>query len=165
MAKLKRSAHRLFLNTAGSSAAKWNWIGKDIDELSVEMNGSFETKTNIRDETSTTDTGYQPSVETTPYYADPDDPNYEFLEDLALGRKSGDACKAEYMEVIVKDTEDTNHLAYKEDCQIEISSYGGDTSGYQITFVIHPSGNRKKGYVTISAGEPTFTEGEIPGES
>lgn len=164
MARLKRSAHRIFLNTAGSSAAKWNWIGKDITELNVAMNGSFETQKNIRDETSVTDTGYAPSLEATPVYADPDDPNYDFIQNLALERLSGDAAKAEYMEVIVKDTEDTNHLAYKEDCIIEVGDYGGDTSGYQIPFTIHPAGNRVKGYVTIADGDPTFTAGKIPGE-
>ena len=161
--KLKRSAHRLFLNTKGSASAKWYWVGTDMEELNVEMNGSFETKKNIMDETSVTDTGYQPSVSATPYYADPEDDIYDFLEKLYLERLSGDDCIAEYLEVVVKDTEDEKHLAYKESCKIEIVSYGGDTSGMQIEFNVHPNGGREKGYVTISEEkEVTYTKGEIP---
>ena len=100
--KLKRSAHRFFLNVKGDTP-EWYWVGKDIDDMSVEMNGSFETKKNIMDESSVTDTGYNPSVSATPYFADPDDAIYAFLEDIAMNRKSGDDCKAECLEVIVKE--------------------------------------------------------------
>lgn len=156
--KLKRSAHRLFLNTKGAESPTWYWVGKDIDDMSVDMGGSFETKKNIMDETSVSDTGYTPSIAATPYYADPDDAIYSFLEDLALNRKSGDDCLAEYLEVIVKDTESENHEAWKEDCKIEINSYGGPTDGYQIEFTVHPAGNRTKGTAKITNKVPTFTE-------
>lgn len=156
--KLKRSAHRFFLNTQGSGKPEWYWVGKDMEELNVEMNGSFETKKNIQDETSVTDQGYSPSVEGDPYYADPTDAIYAFLEDLALERKSGDDCKAQYLEVIVKDTTAASHLAYVEDCKIEITSYGGPTEGFRINFAVHPTGNRVKGTVTISDKVPTFVE-------
>ena len=156
--KLKRSAHRFFLNVKGDSP-EWYWVGKDIEDLSVEMNGTFETRTNIMDETSVSDEGYAPSVSATPYYADPEDAIYSFLEDIALNRKSGDDCKAEYMEVIVKDTSDTGHKAWKEDCKIEIVSYGGPTGGLQIEFNILPAGNRTEGTVAIKDKVPTFTAG------
>ena len=156
--KLKRSAHRFFLNVKGDSP-EWYWVGKDIEDLSVEMNGTFETRTNIMDETSVSDEGYAPSVSATPYYADPEDAIYSFLEDIALNRKSGDDCKAECLEVIVKDTESATHKAWKEDCKIEIVSYGGPTDGYQIEFNVHPSGNRVEGTAKIENKVPTFTAG------
>lgn len=163
--KLKREAHRLFLNTKGTAEASWYWVGDDMDEMNVEMNGTFDTKKNIKGQTSVSDEGYTPSISATPYYANPDDSIYDFLEDLALGRKSGDDCLAEYMETIVKDTKATNHLAYKEDCKIEINTYGGPTNAFQIEYTIHPAGNREKGYVTLTAdGVPTFKVGEIPVE-
>lgn len=155
--KLKRSAHKFFLNVQGTDSPAWYLVGKDIDDMSVEMNGSFETTKNILDETSVTDDGYSPSIDVNPYYADPDDEIYSFLEDLALERKSGDDAKAEYLEVIVKDTESDAHLAYKEDCKIEIVSYGGPTTGFQILFNVHPAGNRTKGTVAIADKKPTFT--------
>lgn len=161
--KLKRSAMRHFINVSGSGSPNWYWIGKDIDEMNVDMNGSFETKKNILDETSVTDDGYEPSIDVTPYFADPADDIYEFLEDLALGRKTGDECLAEYLEVVVKDTGASGHLAYKEDCKIEITSYGGSTEGYRIEFALHPCGNRVKGTVSITDKKPTFSAGESLG--
>lgn len=159
MAKLKRGAHMLFLNVKGMQTPAWYLVGKDIEDMSVDMGGGFETKKNILDETSVTDEGYTPSIEATPYYADPEDDIYDFLEDLALGRKSGDDCKAQYMEVIAKDKAASSHTAYTEDCKIEINSYGGDTSGFQIEFTIHPDGNRKKGTAALDKDKkPTFTE-------
>lgn len=156
--KLSREAHRLFLKVPGASS-DWYWIGKSMEELSVEMNGSFEQVKDIRGDNSVTDTGYQPQISVEPYHADPEDAIYPFLKYLALNRKSGDNAKAEMLEVIVEDTEDANHSAWKEDCRIEITSYGGDTSGLGINFNIWSDGNRVEGTATINAGtkQPTFS--------
>ena len=155
--KLGRSAHRLCFKAPGNET--FSWLGDDIDDLSVAMNGSFETKKNIKEQTSTTDNGYTPSIEVTPYYANPDDPFYEFIKNLAMKRLSGDECKAEYMEVIVEDTEAATHEAYREDCKIEIGDYGGGTDGFMIPFTIHPAGNREEGTATFGAGGITFAKG------
>lgn len=154
--KLKRSALAHYINTSSALGGSWYLIGKDIDDMSVDMNGSFETTKNILDETSVTDTGYEPSISVTPYYADPEDAIYPFLSDLALNRKSGDAAKCQYMEVIVEDTSDETHKAWKEDCIIEINSYGGGTNGVTIEYTIHPNGNRVQGTVKIENKVPTW---------
>lgn len=152
--KLKRQAHRLFLKVGSKS---YYLIGKGIDDLSVEMNGSFEVKKDITGETSVEDSGYNPQVSVSPYYANPEDDIYDFLKDLALNRKSGDDAKAKYLEVIVEDTTAASHEAWEEDCRIEIANYGGDTSGLQIEFNIYPDGNRTQGTVTLTNGVPTFS--------
>lgn len=41
-------------------------------------------------------------------------------------------------------------VAYKETAVIEITSYGGDTTGYQIPFTVHYQGDRVKGKFDIS---------------
>lgn len=156
MAKLKRSALSHYLNVAGSSA-EWFRIGKHIEELSVDMNGSWESGKNILDETSITDEGYEPSISVTPYFADPEDSIYDFLLDLAMNRKSGDDAKAEYLEVVAKNASDSKHAAWKEDCYIEIVSYGGGTEGVTIEYTIHPAGNRIAGSVTMNGKVPTFS--------
>lgn len=152
--KLKREAHKFFVK-AGSKP--YYLVGKGVDDMSVEMNGSFETKKDITGQTSVEDDGYNPSVSVEPYYADPEDGIYDFLKDLALNRKSGDEAKAKYLEVIVEDTSATSHEAWEEDCRIEIVSYGGDTKGFQIAYNVHPDGNRKLGTATIKDGVPTFS--------
>ena len=157
MAKLKREAHGLYLKVSGSD--NWFLIGKGIDDLSVEMNGSFEQTKDITGQTSVSDTGYQPQISVEPYHADPTDAIYPFLKDLALNRKSGDDAKAKVLEVLVEDTEAAKHSAWQEDVRIEITSYGGDTSGFGINFNIWSDGNREEGSATIVDKVPTFTPG------
>jgi len=155
--KLKREAHGLYLKV-GESA--WFLIGKGMDSLSVEMNGSFEQTKDITGETTTTDNGYKPQISVDPYRADPSDNIYPFLKDLAMNRKSGDDAKAKYMEVIVDDTEASSFSAWQEDCRIEITNYGGDTSGMAINFNIWVDGNREEGTVTFNEDKvPTFVKG------
>lgn len=163
--KLERKAvaHYLnakFNNTAAS--AEWFKIGRDNDELSVELNPEVDTKKNVWGENVTEDNGYEPSMDTDPYYARTEDAIYEPIRDIALERKTGDECKTQILEVIVEDTEATNHLAWVEDVIVKPQSYGGGVSGVNIPYNISFNGNRKKGYVTIADGVPTFKEGNIP---
>lgn len=155
MAKLKRGALMHFLKLGES----WYLIGKDIDDMSVDMNGTFETTKNILDETSVTDEGYEPSISVDPYYADPSDAIYQKISDLAMNRKSGDDAKGQYLEVIVTDTSSQSHKAWQEDCKVEISSYGGGTQGVNFQYVIHPDGNRQEGTAKLAGKVPTFTAG------
>ena len=155
MAKLKRSAYRTYIRFSDSDA--WYLIGKGIDDMSVEMNGTFEQTTDITGETTTTDQGYQPQISVEPYYANPSDTIYEKLQDIALNRLSGDDAVAEYLEVIVSDTSATTHSAWKEACRVEIASYGGDTNGFGINFNIWADGDREEGTVTYTDKVPTFT--------
>mgnify|MGYP003289411921 CR=1 FL=1 len=156
MAKLKREAHGMYIRFQALDA--WYLIGKGISDMSVTMNGSFEQTKDITGEVAVADTGYQPQTSVEPYYADPDDAIYEHLLDLALNRKSGDDAKAEYMEVVIEDPEDSEHKAWQENCRVEIVSYGGDTSGLQIAFNIWPDGGRKTGKATFEGKVPTFAE-------
>lgn len=161
MAKLKRSALAHYIKpVSGELGASWFLIGKDIDDMSVDMGGSFETTKNILDETSVTDTGYSPSISVTPHYADPSESIYPFLLDLSMNRKSGDDAKAQMLEVVIENASAESHKAWQEDCVIEINSYGGGTNGVTIEYTIHPNGNRKQGTVTIENKVPTFVPAE-----
>lgn len=157
MPKLKREAHGLYLKVG--SAGKYFLIGSGIDDLSVEMNGTFEQTRDILGQTTVSDNGYQPQISVEPYRANPEDAIYPFLKDIALNRKSGDDAKGKFLEVLVDDTEASSHSAWEEDCRIEITSYGGDTSGMAINFNIWSDGNRKAGTATIDpeTKEPTFS--------
>ena len=155
MSKLKREAHGLYLRFASTDA--WFLVGSGIDDMSVEMNGSFEQTKDVTGAVAVSDTGYQPQISVDPYIANPDDTIYSYLKDIALNRKSGDDAKAEYMEVLIDDDTNTSHSAWTEDCRIEIVSYGGDTSGMQILFNIWVDGNRVEGTVTFTNKVPTFT--------
>lgn len=174
MAKLNREAFMLYVDAnfgaakaADSSSSTHNWvlIGDDIEELTTELNPDTETLKNILGQTKTKDNGYEPSTDADPFYADPDNALYKTLRDIALGRKKGDDCKTQTLEVIIEDTVDSNHLAYTQEVIVKPQSYGGDTAGFNIPFNISENGARVKGYVSLANGVPTFTAGEIPTDS
>ena len=52
-------------------------------------------------------------------------------------------------------------MAYREDAIIEVVSYGGDTTGYQIPFNLHHVGNRVKGTFNIASKTFTPATGEL----
>ena len=168
--KLNREALAHYLDYSfgnAISSATWEIIGDDIEEMSVELNPDIETMKNILGQTKTTDNGYEPTMDADPYYADPEKNLYPKIRDIALGRLKGDACKTLMLEVIVEDTEATNHLAYVQEVLIKPQSYGGGTEGVNFPFQVSENGARTKGYVTavsLSGGAPKFTAGEIPGE-
>ena len=61
--KLKRKHLMHYINANfGEGEPVWFLIGKDIEELNVELNPDTETKKNIWDELSTQDNGYEPSI-------------------------------------------------------------------------------------------------------
>lgn len=159
MAKLARKAYATYLDATfgGKDSPNWYLVGKDIEDMSVELNPDTESKENILGETSVSDNGYTPSVSADPYYANPNDSIYPKIKSIAMERLKGDDCKTQILEVIIEDTSSTSHEAYIEDVIVKPQSYGGDTSGFAIPFDVLFDGNRKKGTVTITDGVPTFT--------
>lgn len=159
MPKLERKRLVHFVDASmGKGVAEWFKVGKDIEDMSVDLGSSVETVENIWNETSCKDNGFTPQIEANPYYADSTDAIYEPLRDIAMERKKGAACETKYLEIIIEDTEADTHIAYQEDCVLKPTSYGGGVEGINIPFAIYPNGNRKKGTVTIDAsGKPTFS--------
>ena len=160
MAKLERKAIMHFIDANfGTGTPSWFLIGKDIDDMSVELNPDTEVKKNILGETSVQDNGYEPSMSADPYYANPSDSIYTKIKDIAMNRKKGDDCKTKILEVIVEDTSATSHSAWTEDVIVKPQSYGGDTSGFAIPFDILFDGNRVAGSVAFDSTThaPTFT--------
>ena len=78
-------------------------------------------------------------------------------------RKSGDACKTSYVEVLLKPGEDgaepTVIRAVREDVFVIPNSYGGDTSGVQVPFSINYAGNRTEGTFDIKTKKFTANSG------
>ena len=155
--KLERKALLHYIDANfGSSSPEWFLIGKDIEDMSVDLNPDTETVKNILGETSVKDNGYEPSMSADPYYANPDDSIYDKIKDIAMQRLKGDACKTKILEVIIEG-EDSPYEAYTEDVIVKPQSYGGGTEGVNIPFDELFDGNRKKGTVTIADKVPTFT--------
>lgn len=155
--KLERKALLHYIDANfGSDSPEWFLIGKDIEDMSVDLNPDTETVKNILGETSVKDNGYEPSMSADPYYANPEDSIYDKIKDIAMQRLKGDACKTKILEVII-DGEDSPYEAYTEDVIVKPQSYGGGTEGVNIPFDVLFDGNRTKGTVTIVDKVPTFT--------
>lgn len=161
--KLKRSALAHFLDEgfdakADISAASWFLIGKDVEDLSVNLNPNVTQKKNILDETSVEDEGYEPSFDVDTYFADPSDgPFYEKIKSIAMDRLTGDDCKTRILEMLVDRTE-APFDAWVEDVIIKPQSYGGAQGGVRIPYNVAYCGNRRKGTVTMEGKKPVFTE-------
>lgn len=157
--KLKRSALLHYLDsTFGGTSVNWFIIGKDVEDLSIELNPDTESVKNILDETSVNDNGYEPSTDVDTYYANPDDGEfYTKLKNIAMNRLTGDDCKTTILEVLV-DKKTGPYDAWTEDVIVKPQSYGGAQGGVRIPYNIAFCGNRKQGTVTITDRVPVFTE-------
>jgi hypothetical protein len=156
--KLKRSylLHYIDASFGSSESPMWFLIGKDIEELSVELNPDTEQVKNILDETVTHDNGYEPSMSADTYYANTDDKIYPKLKDIALNRITGEGCKTKVLEVLI-DKKTGPYDAWMEDCIVKPQSYGGGQGGVNIPYDISFDGNRQVGTVVIENKIPTFT--------
>lgn len=168
MGKLKRSAHLFYVDASfGGTAPDWFLVGKDVEEMSVELNPDTEQVKNILDETSINDNGYEPSIDVDTYYANPSDGAfYDKIKDIAMNRLTGEDCMTKVLEVLVDKTTGS-YDAWQEDAMIKPQSYGGGQGGISIPYNVAFCGNRTKGTSTISKDKrkPEFTaDTETTGE-
>ena len=121
-----------FLNAAfGSGTASYCRLGNDLEEYSPELSANVEKKNNILGQTSVTIDSYQKQGEVAPYYAEKNDPLFEKLQAIIDGDLTLDDLKTDIVEVKLWGEASANaYPAIKEECYIEIVSYGGDTTGY-----------------------------------
>lgn len=157
MAKIERKYLAHYINTAtGDSAAVYERLGKDLEEYSPEMSAEVETKKNILGETSITISSYEKTGSVEPYYADKDSGLFTRLQAIIDDGLVLDALKTDVVEVKLWEAgTDGAYPATKEEAYIEITSYGGDTTGYQIPFTLHYTGVRIKG--TFNPTTKAFT--------
>lgn len=154
---LKRSAHLFYIDVSfGGQTPIWFLIGKDVEDMSIELNPDMKTIKNILDETNVRDNGYEPSVDVDTYYANPSDGEiYTKLKDIAMNRKTGDACKTKCLEVLIDKTTGPFD-AWIEDCMVKPQSYGGAQGGVRIPFNVGFCGNREQGTATLDKRVPTY---------
>ena len=157
--KIERKYMAHYLNAtfaADDGTASYVRLGKDLEEYSPELSANVEKKTNILGNETVSIDSYQKQGEVSPYYAEPGDPLFERLQAIIDGDLVLDDLKTDIVEVKLWGEASANaYPAIKEECYIEIVSYGGDTTGYQIPFNVHYTGVKTKGTFNIST--KTFT--------
>ena len=155
--KIERKYMAHYLNAAfGKGEDNYTRLGADLEEYSPELSANVETKSNILGQTSVVIDSYQKQGEVSPYYADSGDALFEKLQAIIDGGLVLDDLTTDIVEVKLWDKDSAGaYPAVKEECYIEIVSYGGDTTGYQIPFNVHYTGVKTKG--TFDPATKKFT--------
>ena len=155
--KIERRYMAHYLNAAfGKGEASYTRLGSDLEEYSPELTANVEKKSNILGQTSVVIDSYQKQGEVTPYYAEAGDPLFEKLQAIIDGDLVLDELKTDMVEVkLWGESASGGYPAVREECYIEVVSYGGDTTGYQIPFNVHYTGVKTKG--TFNVQTKTFT--------
>ena len=154
--KIQRKFMAHYLN-AGFAAGEAEYVrlGRDLEEYAPELNANVEKKTNILGQTSVVIDSYEKQGEVTPFYAEAGDPLFEKLQAILDGDLVLDDLRTDIVEVKLWDESAGAYPAVKEECYVEIVSYGGDTTGYQIPFNVHYTGVKTSG--TFDPERKTFT--------
>lgn len=143
----------------GGLTAKYERLGKDLEEYNVELNPDTEVSKNILGESTFKHNGYEVSSDADPFYADTTSDLFTALQKIVDGRLKDDNLKTKAVEVHLWTEATTGkYEAYQQDCYVVPTSYGGDTSGYQIPFTVNYVGERVKGKFDIASG--AFTAGD-----
>ena len=158
MSKIERKYLAHFINAAAidAEAASYERLGKDLEEFSPELSAQVDTKKNILGETSILISGYEKTASVEPFYAEKGSALFQRLQDIIDNGRVLDELKTDVVEVKLWETaQGGGYAAIKEEVYIEVTSYGGDTTGYQIPFTLHFTGNKVKG--TFDVTTKTFT--------
>ena len=157
MAKIERKYMAHFINAAAADKeATYERLGQDLEEFAPEMAAQVETKKNILGESSILISGYEKTAAVEPFYAQQGSALFQRLQEIIDGDLVLDALKADVVDVKLWDeTESGEYPAVKETVYIEVTSYGGDTTGYQIPFTLHYTGEKVKGSFNLTG--KTFT--------
>ena len=158
MSKIERKYLAHFINAAalGEDEAQYERLGKDLEEFSPELAAQVDTKKNILGESSILISSYEKTGAVEPYYAETESALFQRLQAIIDGSLVLDALKTDVVEVkLWENAENGSYSAIREEVYIEVTSYGGDTTGYQIPFTLHYTGVKTHG--TFDPSTKTFT--------
>ena len=157
MAKIERKYLAHYINAAADAEeAVYERLGKDLEEFSPELAAQVDTKRNILGETAILISGYEKTGAVEPFYAEEGSALFERLQSIVDGDLVMDQLKTDVVEVkLWKSENGTTYPAIREQAYIEVVSYGGDTTGYQIPFTLHFTGSKETG--TFDVTSKTFT--------
>lgn len=155
--KVTRDQIASYLNVTPKSDPSWKIIGVGITDYSISFNPQNTTEKWIihRNATTTLDS-YQIQGDVTQKCYKGDDV-YDYINDLRRKASIGDENNTQVIDIDLYDESEGKYKATKYDCVISVSSYGGGDDA-EIEYTISYNGDPTLGYVTISAGEITFTE-------
>lgn len=141
----------------------WTLLGKDDDDLSIDMNPETDSKKNVLGDTVTDNKGYKPSISPN-YIARREDSIYPPLQKIVNTLSTDERNTTMYMlvatlteEVKESDTKTLTGEGYMVKTQVVVNNDGGGTAGYTIPFTASEDGGRIPGTVSVTERVPTFT--------
>ena len=149
--KMQRKYFQNFIDTSfGGTTPSWYRLGKDLEEFNIELNPDTEVGKNILGESTFTHNGFEISADAEPFYAREGDLLFNQLQKIIDEGLQYDGCATSILEVHLWEAGETSgtYTAYKQPCYVVPTSYGGDTSGYQIPFTVNYVGEKVKGTFT-----------------
>lgn len=142
----------------------WTCLGKDTDDLSMELNPDTEQVKNVQGETTFVNNGYTPSLSNDSYIARREDAIYPHLQTIADTLATDDERTSATLlvatltdEVKESKIKTLTGKGFTVPVKVVVDSDGGGTSGYTIPFTISEDGGRTQGAVSVSNKVPTFT--------
>ena len=142
----KYLAHYIDAAPLNSQECCYERLGKDLEEYRAEMSAQVDTKKNIMGETSVLISGYEKTAAVEPYYAQTGSALFTRLQDILDENRVLDDLRTTVVEVkLWEKPQGQAYPAIREEVFLEVTGYGGDTSGYQIPFTVHYTGNKVKG--------------------
>lgn len=147
----KYMAHYLdtsFQYVPGESASftkNWYRLGEDLDEYNIELNPTISVAQNVYGEDTLIHENYEISGEAKSFYARSGDTLYDKLQDIIDNLKMNRFCYTLALDVRLwekttypgVDPATDVFKAYMRPCYVVPTSFGGDTSGYQIPFNVY----------------------------
>lgn len=158
MAELERKFLGHFVDASMDATPVYEQLGDGIEEMSIEMGANVQKTRDITGKTKTFVDGYEKSQSVEPYKANDGSEMFERLQDIVDNNKVLDDLNTTVIDVhLWKPVGEGGTIfeAIREEAVIEVTSYGGDTSGYQIPFTLHRTGVITKG--TFDTSAKTFT--------
>lgn len=150
----------------------WTCLGKDTDDLSIELNPDTEQVKNVQGEVSFVNNGYTPSMSNDSYIARREDAIYPHLQTIVDTLATDDERTSATMmvatlteEVKESTTKTLTGKGYTVPVKVVCDSDGGGTAGYAIPFTVSEDGGRTQVTVSVSDKVPTFTPGGASGAS
>ena len=151
MAKIERKYLAHYINTAKGGENAYERLGKDLEEFSPELSAQVDTKKNILGETAVLISSYEKTASVESFYAEEGSALFARLQDIIDNGLLLDELKTDVVEVkLWEQAENGTYPATKEEAYIEVTSYGGDITGYQIPFTLHFTGAKVKGSFDVA---------------
>ena len=150
MAKIERKYLAHFIET---DDGHYERLGYDLEEFSPELSAQVDTKKNILGQTQVMISGYEKTGAVEPYYAYEESQLFQRLQKILDEGLVLDDLRTYVVEVKLWGNAEggTVFPAIQEEAYIEVTSYGGDTTGYQIPFKLHFTGFKQKGTFDVEA--------------